>query len=87
MRLLPIGSPVAVVIGHLQALWGGLQAEGLDRAIVRPESRAPTITDLELVCWELVVTPEMAASGALPDPARWDAPVLSPRTIAMPLDA
>lgn len=84
VRLLPLGSPAEAVIEHLQTLWEGLQAEGLDRSVVRPESRAPSITDLELVCWELVVTPEMAATGSLPDPAGWGAPPTA-RPLPLPL--
>jgi hypothetical protein len=61
------------VLEHLRALWKGLQAEGLDRPIVRPSSREPSERDLELVAWELVVTPEML-QAALPDPALWGEP-------------
>ncbi|MBA3416065.1 MAG: hypothetical protein H0U10_12655, partial [Chloroflexia bacterium] len=71
VRLLPAGAPVGEVVGRLGDLWAGIQAEGLDRPLVRPASREPSIRDLELVCWELVVTPEMARTGAIPDAAAW----------------
>jgi hypothetical protein len=43
----------------LRALWDGLSAEGLDRPFPKPEGRAPSVRDLQLVCWELVVTEKM----------------------------
>lgn len=73
LRQLKANAPADVVVERLRALWGGLQAEGLDRPIVRPPSREPSERDLELVAWELVVTPEMLQEP-LPDPALWGEP-------------
>ena len=56
IRQMAMGAPLDVVIPQLQGLWDGLTAEGLDRPFPKPEGRQPTIRDLELVCWELVVT-------------------------------
>jgi hypothetical protein len=60
-------------IDRLRALWDGLRAEGLDRPIARPPSREPRVQDLQLVCWELVVTPEMLGVAGLPKPELWGA--------------
>jgi hypothetical protein len=76
IRQLKANAPLEVVIERLRALWDGLQAEGLDRPIVRPPSREPSERDLELVAWELVVTPEMVQSE-LPDPALWGEPEMA----------
>ena len=35
-----------------------VRAEGLDRPIARPETKKPSVEDLELVAWELVVGPD-----------------------------
>lgn len=53
------GAPLDELLPRLQSLWSGLEAEGLDRPIRRPVGREPTVRDLELVCWELVVAPPM----------------------------
>ncbi len=67
VRSLRGNAPVADVLERLAALWAGLQAEGLDRPLVRPNSREPSIRDLELVCWELIVDDAMLRSlAALP---------------------
>lgn len=67
IRQMAMGAPLDTVMPQMQALWDGLTAEGLDRPFPKPEGRQPTIQDLELVCWELVVTKktleEMATAG------------------------
>jgi hypothetical protein len=50
-----------------------LEAEGLDRPIVRPPSHVPSVRDLELVCWELIITPDMVRDG-IPDADVWASP-------------
>lgn len=57
------------IIEVLRRLWETIQAEGLDRPVSRPASVQPTVRDLELVAWELVVGPEGLA-GAPPDSAQ-----------------
>jgi hypothetical protein len=69
------GSEVSDVIERLRAFWEGLRAEGLDRPFPKPEGRQPTVRDLELVCWELVVTPKMLEEMRASQP---DDPVDSP---------
>ena len=59
VRNTALGESVDVVMGRLRGLWDGLRAEGLDRPFPKPPSREPTVRDLQLVCWELVVTDKM----------------------------
>ena len=42
----------------LAALWTAIEAEGLDRPLPRPERHKPSVRDLELVAWELIVGPD-----------------------------
>jgi len=42
----------------LAMLRDAVRTEGLDRPTPRPETRQPSVEDLELVAWELVVGPE-----------------------------
>ena len=42
----------------LAALWTAIEAEGLDRPLPRPERHEPSLRDLELVAWELIVGPD-----------------------------
>lgn len=74
VRLTKTDAPLKDVLMRLETLMLGLEAEGLDRPIQRPPSHEPSVRDLELVCWELVVTPEMMQAGNLPDPAVWGSP-------------
>lgn len=62
LRRTAVSEALDTVMGRLRAFWGGLQAEGLDRPLVRPSHSEPTVRDLQLVCWELVVTEQMASS-------------------------
>ena len=39
----------------LNRLRTAIQAEGLDRGLVRPDTKQPSVTDLELIAWQLVV--------------------------------
>jgi CelD/BcsL family acetyltransferase involved in cellulose biosynthesis len=61
VRQMAAGADLEVVMPRLRALWDGLCAEGLDRPFPKPEGRLPSVRDLELVCWELVVTKKMLA--------------------------
>ena len=47
------------VLEALTSLWAAIEAEGLDRQVARPDSREPSLRDLELVAWELVVGPDL----------------------------
>ncbi len=42
----------------LRGLKGAIEEEGLDRPLQRPDSAQPSVRDLELVAWELVVGPD-----------------------------
>ena len=57
-RLAPTQAALAEVIPALTALREGIQSEGLDRPLARPDTKQPSVEDLELVTWELVVGPE-----------------------------
>ena len=46
------------VRASLQSLKAAIEEEGLDRPLHRPDSAQPSVRDLELVTWELVVGPE-----------------------------
>ncbi len=54
-----VGAELPLVLERLRALWDGLCAEGLDRPFKKPEGRAPSVRDLQLVCWELVLTEKL----------------------------
>lgn len=56
VRTTAAGEHLSVVLERLRGLWEGLCAEGLDRPFVKPPGHTPTVRDLELVCWELVLT-------------------------------
>ena len=60
-RLAPTQVDLGILVPALTALREAIQAEGLDRPIQRPNTKQPSIEDLELVAWELVVGP-----GGLP---------------------
>ena len=57
-QLAPARADVGQVVQGLTALREAVRAEGLDRPIRRPDTKRPSIEDLELVAWELVVGPE-----------------------------
>lgn len=54
MQMRPL-LPVEDLVATLRNLWDAIEAEGLDRPLSRPETTAPSLRDLELVAWELVV--------------------------------
>ena len=54
-QLKPAVAELDQVAHALIALREAILAEGLDRPIARPETRKPSVEDLELVAWELVV--------------------------------
>ena len=62
IRQMAVGAELDLVLERLRALWEGLCSEGLDRPFPKPEGREPSVRDLELVCWELVVTKGMLES-------------------------
>jgi Helicase conserved C-terminal domain/PLD-like domain/SNF2-related domain len=64
IRNMAAGTELGLVLERLRGLWDGLCAEGLDRPFPKPEGRPPSVRDLELVCWELVVTEKMLSDGS-----------------------
>ena len=63
-RVPPTRADLSLIVDGLNSLREAILAEGLDRPISRPETRQPTITDLELVAWELIITPNTLPSLA-----------------------
>ncbi len=57
-RLAPTQVELGLLVPALTTLREAIQAEGLDRPIQRPDTRQPSVEDLELVAWELVVGPD-----------------------------
>ena len=57
-RLAPTRATLAELRSALTALQSSIQVEGLDRPLARPDTRQPSVMDLELVAWELVVGPD-----------------------------
>lgn len=57
-QLAPTRAELGQVVKGLITLREAIQTEGLDRPIRRPGAKQPTIADLELVAWELVVSPD-----------------------------
>ena len=58
-----VDTELATLRGALGELWGAIEAEGLDRPLPRPQTRKPSLLDLELVAWELVIGPDGLAHG------------------------
>jgi len=58
IRLLKQGTPVEELLASLREFWVAVEEAGLDRPLPRPETREPSERELELVCWELVLTRE-----------------------------
>jgi len=56
IRLLKQDTPVEELLASLREFWAALEEAGLDRPLLRPETREPSEKELELVCWELVLT-------------------------------
>jgi hypothetical protein len=56
LRLLDRKAPIDDLVARLNDFWAALEEAGLDRPLPRPETREPSEEDLELVCWELVLT-------------------------------
>jgi hypothetical protein len=46
------------ICAALRSLKAVIEEEGLDRVLPRPDSSPPSIRDLELVAWELVMGPD-----------------------------
>ena len=63
-RLVPSRAELGLVVEGLTALREAVRAEGLDRPIGRPVTRMPSVEDLELVAWEIVVGPDGLLNGA-----------------------
>ena len=58
LRQMRINAPLDDLLPQLRGLDAAVRAEGLDRPLARPDSRQPSVRDLELVAWALVVGPE-----------------------------
>ena len=58
LRQTRVNAPLDELLPRLRELDEAVQAEGLDRRLSRPDSRQPSVRDLELVAWALVVGPE-----------------------------
>ena len=58
LRQMRINAPLDDLLPQLLGLDSAVRAEGLDRPLARPDSRQPSVRDLELVAWALVVGPE-----------------------------
>ena len=56
-RVAPTRAGLSLVVDGLNSLREAILSEGFDRPISRPATRQPTITDLELVAWELIISP------------------------------
>ena len=54
-RLAPTQVELSLLVETLNDLRVAIQIEGLDRPIQRPDARQPSIEDLELVAWELIL--------------------------------
>ena len=57
-QLTPRRAELSHIVDALIGLQQAIQSEGLDRPLQRPEAKQPSVEDLELVAWELVVGPE-----------------------------
>lgn len=57
-RLAPTQAQLDLVAEALNSLREAIHTEGLDRPLPRPNTKQPSVEDLELVAWELVVGPE-----------------------------
>jgi SAM-dependent methyltransferase len=55
---LKINADIKQIIDALKKLKAGIEAEGLDHRLMRPPSVQPSVRDLELVAWELIIGPE-----------------------------
>lgn len=56
-RINPANSGLDDIIAALTRLKDAILVEGLERPLLRPDTKQPSIEDLELVAWELVVAP------------------------------
>ena len=57
-QLPPSRASLDQVVPALTMLKNAIQSEGLDRPLHRPDTKQPSVEDLELVAWEIVVGPE-----------------------------
>ena len=46
------------IVPPLTMLKAAIESEGLDRPLQRPDTKQPSIEDLELVAWELIINPD-----------------------------
>jgi len=56
LRLLRQSAAVEDALSVLRELWQALENAGLDRPLLRRETREPSERELQLVCWELILT-------------------------------
>jgi len=55
---LKLNCEAATMVEALRKLRRAIESEGLDRPLQRPYSIQPSVKDLKLVAWELVVAPD-----------------------------
>ena len=66
----------------LNRLRSAIQAEGLDRGLVRPDTKQPSVADLELIAWELVVDSSAPTAASSQNHARGPLTAMaSPETV------
>ena len=53
-----LNANLETMLPELRKLRAAIEAEGLDRPLERPYSVQPSVKDLKLVAWELVVGPD-----------------------------
>jgi hypothetical protein len=83
VRQLPVGAPVGEVVARLATSGPASGPRGWTARSSARKSREPTVRYLELVCWELVVTPEMARVGIVPDAGGWGVSAPRPEQLAL----
>jgi hypothetical protein len=66
-RLAPTRATLAEIRSALSSLEAAIKHEGLDRPLARPNTKQPSVEDLELVAWELVIGPEGLPQTAAED--------------------
>ena len=53
-----LNADLETMLTELRKLQAAIEGEGLDRPLERPYSVQPSVKDLKLVAWELVVGPD-----------------------------
>ena len=60
-----LNSDTNEMLNALRKLKSAIESEGLDRLLKRPYSVQPSVKDLQLVAWELVVGPKGLPSAEM----------------------